>query len=248
MSSINLRQTGWLPNYHGGWAMISLPPVLGLCHSGFVPAHILLLVSWFAAYFLFFALVGFLRHNYATRYRPAIITYGILTTLTGSILLLMRPLLIAWFIPLFLLSIFTLYQAKIGKERSLLSGMATVLFASLMLPIAYQVKNTDLPIYIIWLTIIVFMYFAGTVFYVKTNIRERKSLKYFCFSISFHIISLMIVFIYHHTHYFLIILWILLLFRAILVPSFIRKGKNISIKTIGILEIVLSVLLFIALL
>ena len=58
----------------------------------------------------------------------------------------------------------------------------------------------------------------------------------------------MIVFIYHHTHYFLIILWILLLFRAILVPSFIRKGKNISIKTIGILEIVLSVLLFIALL
>ena len=107
MSSINLRQTGWLPNYHGGWAMISLPPLLGLCHSGFVPAHILLLVSWFAAYFLFFALVGFLRHNYATRYRPAIITYGILTTLTGSILLLMRPLLIAWFIPLFLLSIFT---------------------------------------------------------------------------------------------------------------------------------------------
>ena len=149
---------------------------------------------------------------------------------------------------LFLLTLLTLWQAKIGKERSLLSGIATVLLASLMLPIAYQVKNNDLPTHIIWLTVIVFLYFAGTVLYIKTNIRERKSLKYFYFSMSFHAIALMIVSVYQQSNYFLMIVWILLLFRSIFIPYLIKIGKNIAVKTIGILEILFSILLFISLL
>ena len=243
-----LYQAGWLPNYHGGWAMISLPPLLGIYHSGFVPTHLIFLLAWWAAYFLFFALIGFLRHGFAQRYRSALMTYGGLTLTATLILLIFRQKLIIWFMPLFLLTLLTLWQAKIGKERSLLSGIATVLLASLMLPIAYQVKNNDLPTHIIWLTVIIFLYFAGTVFYIKTNIRERKSLKYFYFSITFHAIALMIVSVYQQSNYFLMIVWILLLFRSILIPYLIKIGKNIAVKTIGILEILFSILLFLSLL
>ena len=65
---------------------------------------------------------------------------------------------------------------------------------------------------------------------------------------SFHAIALIIVGIYHYSNYFLIIVWILLLFRSIFIPYLIKTGKNISVKTIGILEILFSILLFIALL
>ena len=58
----------------------------------------------------------------------------------------------------------------------------------------------------------------------------------------------MIVSVYQQSNYFLITVWILLLFRSIFIPYLIKTGKNISVKTIGILEILFSILLFFSLL
>ncbi|XXB58901.1 YwiC-like family protein [Trueperella pyogenes] len=83
---------GWIPNYHGAWAMITIPVLLGVLIGGFVWQHVLLLGLWWAGYFAFYAGGLWLRSRRRPRYLPPVRAYTLVTFVFGVGLLIAAPL------------------------------------------------------------------------------------------------------------------------------------------------------------
>ena len=52
------RQPGrkaWVPNQHGAWSMLALPPVVGWVVGGFSWVNLLLVPAWWGAYLTYWA-------------------------------------------------------------------------------------------------------------------------------------------------------------------------------------------------
>ncbi|WP_196717004.1 YwiC-like family protein [Actinomyces trachealis] len=196
------RQPGrrpWVPNQHGAWAMLLVPALVGLRVGGVPVLAFVLLPAWWAAYFTYWAWSQWLRTRSARRRHLLVLPLGIYTAATASLglfTLLLAPYLAQWllaFAPLLGIALWELWR---GRERSLLSGLATTTAASLMTAVSYSAAvrggggflglgdstglrgaspNGELTGWPwVWLlTASVALYFGGTVPYVKTMIRER---------------------------------------------------------------------------
>lgn len=215
---------GWIPNYHGAWAMITVPVLLGVIIGGFVWEHLLLLGLWWVGYFAFFATGMWLRSRRKARYFPPVRTY-VLATLPFALSVLITAPYLLWWIPVFLpLIAITVWASMHRKDRSMVNNIATVGAAGLTLPVAYDMGTggqgglwgtglllDSLPLESfpgasangeltgwpwVWLvTLVVAWYFLGTILYVKTNIRERGELGWLIASAIFHGIAMVNVII-----------------------------------------------------
>lgn len=242
---------GWIPNYHGAWAMIIIPPLVGIVDGGFRPAHIALLAMWWVGYFLFFAATIWLRSHLKRRYLQPVIAYAVVTAVAGVAVWWSAPYLWRW-VPFFLpLVTFAGWAAFRRKDRTLAAGLDTVVAACLLLPVTWDVATAGAGGYAatptVWAwTALLFGYFAGTVFYVKTNIRERNSDGYLIASIAWHAVWLGLAVALSNPWHGAV--WVLLVVRAIAVPLMGRKGHPVSVKAIGVAEVVTSVLVTVTLL
>ena len=236
---------GWIPNYHGAWAMIIIPPLVGIIEGGFRAAHIPLLAMWWVGYFFFFAATVWLRSQLKDRFRAPVVAYGIATVVAGLATWWAAPYLWRW-VPVFLpLVALAGWAAWKRQDRSLGAGLDTVVAASLLLPVSWDVASggsaglAATPE--IWTqTALLFGYFAGTVFYVKTNIRERNSNGYLAASIAWHALWLVGALIVSNPWH--VAVWVVLVARAIAVPLLRRRGVGISVTAIGVAEVVTSIL------
>lgn len=192
------KNTGWMPVQHGAWAMLTAPFAAGLllrAAQAELSLHLIPLFGfWMLGYFTFNAASQWLKAPPKRRpkfVRP-ILVYGALSGALGILTLVMAgwPLL-AWapfFVP-FLLPAFWLASRR--KERATLGGALTIGAASLMTLVvrydspAAMLADVNWPGALI-VTAGVFAYFFGTVWYVKTNIRERGSRGYYVASIAWH--------------------------------------------------------------
>ncbi len=285
MPKKSLSASGWLPNYHGAWAMISVPVILGMIFSGFQAIHWLLLASWWIGYFAFFATSLWLRAHRKARLFPPVKTYGLAFIVPAIALGVLAPYLLWWVIVYAPLLGITAWASMHRQDRSLLNDTVTVVAACLMLPVAYDLgingvcfssigvgglwgsgwlANTTCAVLphqpiawqmadwqAVWLiTLLVLGYFMGTVFYVKTNIRERKSDVYLWLSVIFHMLFTILAFvmakrgiiIWAHAY-----LWLVLSLRSLMIPLYGRKRHWLSTKQIGMGEVVFSILVFITL-
>ncbi len=285
MSKKSLSASGWLPNYHGAWAMISVPVILGILLSGFRPIHCLLLASWWIGYFAFFATGLWLRAQRKAALFAPVKAYGLAFIVCAIVLGALAPYLLWWVILYAPLVVITAWASVHHQERSLLNDTVTVVAACLTLPVAYDVGINGVcfssigagglwgsgwfastscatllhqPIgwqitdwYAVWLiTLLVLGYFMGTVFYVKTNIRQRKSDIYLWVSVIFHLAFTVLAFvmakrgivIWAHAY-----LWLILTLRSLVIPLYGRKKRWLSPKQIGIGEVVFSILVFVTL-
>lgn len=268
------RAPGWIPNYHGAWAMITVPVIMGIIVSGFVWEHLLLLGLWWIGYFAFFATSLWLRSRRRDRFFPPVRAYGIALIPFGIGLLLTAPYLM-WWVPLFVPLIAITAWASINRmDRSLLNDVVTVVAAGLTLPVAYDlgtggrggIWGTSGPETLpgtsadavltgwpwIWLvTLMVTAYFVGTAFYVKTNIRERGSTFWLGLSIAFHgvffLLALALAFAGTVTPWHAVV-WLLLVGRAVAIPLYGARYGWVSALAIGIGEIVFSLLIAMTLL
>ena len=180
------RAPGWVPNQHGAWAMVATPLLVGILASGPTWTHLPLSAFWFLGYFAFFATSLWLKSRRKARYRPPVLVYGGAAALAGALTLLLEPGLLRW-APCFLLPLGVGLLASARRdERSLWSGVSTTVGSSLMTLVAFDAGGgVDLPR--AWLLAgILAAYFAGTVFYVKTLIRERDNALYYWLSVGFH--------------------------------------------------------------
>lgn len=235
--------------------MLIAPIVLGTLLSEEAGwRHLLLLAFVITGYLAFFATGLWLKSRRRPRYLPPVRAYLPLAAVLGLATAASAPHLLRW-APFFLVPIAVgLYASATRDERSLWSGLATTAGATLLTPVAYDVagdwcRTTDT----VWFsTLALGMYVAGTVFYVKTMIRERGSRTWWGLSVAWHVLALGVVatgpWVAELFNWgspaapVAIAVYLVLLARAALLPS-----RHLSPRAVGILEVVLTVAVVVSL-
>jgi hypothetical protein len=230
---------GWVPNQHGAWAMLASPLLVGVLAGGAAWVHLPLAAFCFAGYFAFFATSLWLKAHRRAKWFPPVRAYAVLTAVLGVVVLVLQPGLARW-APLFVVPLGVgLYAAAHRQDRALLSGLATTAGSALMTVVAYDAgPGPDLGR--AWgLALVQFLYFAGTVFYVKTVIRERDNVEFRWLSGGFHALALVLVAVLYGIvendtlAWPILLVFAALLARAILVPPYRPTPKQVGMGEIA---------------
>lgn len=206
--------------------MLVTPLLVGVIAGGPAWVDIPLTLTWFVGYFAFFATGLWLKSGRKARYAPPVRAYAVAAALAGVVTLVMRPEIVRW-APLFVVPLGVgLVASAQRRDRALVSGLATSVGSSLMTLVAYDVGGgTD------WrrawlLTAVLAAYFAGTVLYVKTMIRERDSEPHYWLSVGFHAVVTLALIPFSPA---LVLLFAVLTIRAAMAPSFALSPRAVGI-------------------
>ncbi|MDO4792390.1 MAG: YwiC-like family protein [Buchananella hordeovulneris] len=256
----------WIPDQHGAWAMLILPPLLGAFTAGFNWHHLPFLLAWWGGYFLYQAWAKWVkvRGPRKAEYRAPLAVYGAVTGVGAVVSVATAPALLWWGAALAPLIAVAAVEVLRHNERSLLSGISTVLAAGLTLPIAVSLgpnkPHFSTPLGTpgagmsdaAWIgTAILTAYFLGTVLHVKALIRERNSTAYWVATSLWHdVIALSAVAIAMSGPVWLSVrplalwlqvpLWIGLAARTWTMVRNQHRGKRYTPKQIGVPEIAIS--------
>lgn len=183
------RSPGWVPTWHGAWAMVSAPLLTGILSTGPQWPHVPLAAFWVLGYFAFYATGLWLKSRRRPRYRAPVVMYGATAALAGLVTLVVEPRLLRW-APLFVIPLGVgLYSAATRHERSLLSGVSTTVGSCLMVLVAHDAGGGTAWSRAWLLAAVLALYFVGTVLYVKTLIRERGNRRYWWLSVGHHVVA-----------------------------------------------------------
>ncbi len=214
----SLSARGWVPDYHGAWAMVFVPITLGIIIGGFVPAHIPFYLLWVVSYFCFFALTKWFVARRKPLYATPVKAYVCACAVLGILTLWSAPKLLLWAPWFAILIITTVILIRERKERTMAARGITVAAGVLVGAVTYDLGTgfqrssfSLLPVPVdthmaalaghnwsssvtgwnwMWLvSLILLFYFFGTVPVVKTVIRERRSTPHLVFSIVFHAVA-----------------------------------------------------------
>ncbi len=175
-----------MPNQHGAWAMLAGPLLVGVLAGGAAWVQLPLAALWFTGYFAFFATGLWLKSGRKERFRPPVLVYAAACVPLAAVVLVLAPGLVRWapaFAPFLLVG---LVEAARRRDRSLLSGAATTLAASLMTVVAYDAGPGGDWARAWLLTAVVAGYYLGVLVYVKSLIRERRNPAYARASVGLH--------------------------------------------------------------
>jgi hypothetical protein len=213
--------------------MVASPLLVGAVASGFAWVHLALAAFWFAGYFAFFATSLWLKARRRPRYRPAVRAYAVAAAALGVVTLALRPGLVVW-VPPFLLPLGVgLWAAANRRDRELLTGLATVTACGLVTVVAYAAGPGD-DLGRAWLLALVqFLYFGGTVFYVKSAIRERGNAGFRRLSVGVHTAATIVVLTFSP--------WLALVFAGLTVRAAVVPRRAVSPKHLGVGEILATV-------
>ncbi|MCB0908911.1 MAG: YwiC-like family protein [Nocardioidaceae bacterium] len=228
------RGPGWVPNQHGAWAMLASPLLVGILAGGVAWVDLPLTAFWFVGYLAFFATSLWLKANRRARWFPPVRAYGVASVVLGAVVAALRPDLLRW-APAFVVPLGVgLWAAAHRRDRDVLAGLSTVLGSALMTVVAFD-AGTEGPLTRGWeLALVQLLYFAGTVFYVKTVIRERDNRAFWWLSIGFHAAAAGAVTVLSP--------WLTLVFAALTARAAVVPRWRPSPKQVGLGEIASTVL------
>lgn len=211
--------------------MLATPLAVGILASSPRWVHLPLTAFWFLGYFAFFAAGLWLKAP--PRRRPQLVpplrTYGLTSAAFGALTLVLDPGLIRW-APLFVAPLAVALVASARRdERSLGSGLATSIGSALMVLVAYDAGGGADWQRAWLLTGILAAYFAGTVLYVKTMIRERGEPAYHWLSALAHAAATCTMI---WVSPWLVLVFALLTIRASMVPAYAFTPKQVGIGEI----------------
>lgn len=227
----------WIPNQHGAWAFLITPVVVGsIVAGGGNWQQLLLLVGWLAGYCFnfYFGLTvkSWRRSDRFERYRPQQLTYGAIAGVTAAALLLDAPQL-AWagsiLLPVFAAN---LWFISARRERLWLNDLLGVVAATAMGGAAVWLGVGAIPTAAWQMLGCLAAYFAGTVWYVKTMIRERGKRSWLIGSVLWHIAALIAT--------WFVSPWYLVGFIPALVRAAALPGRQLTPKQVGFIEIGLT--------
>ncbi|WP_092611316.1 YwiC-like family protein [Raineyella antarctica] len=189
------RTSGWVPNQHGAWAMVIVPWVLGTWlrfHQGRGAAYALVLgLFWLVGYFTFHATSVWLKSRRQARYRRPVLVYGAITAALGLLTWALAGVALAWWVvPFVPVLAVALALAASRHERALVGGLLTVAAACLVVLVAAYASPAEVPSSdgtAVGLALACLGYFGGTVFFVKSMIRERGNAGFLAMSVGWHV-------------------------------------------------------------
>ncbi|MFD0358023.1 YwiC-like family protein [Streptomyces sp. NPDC127110] len=228
------RTRNWIPDQHGAWAMLVVPFLAGTAlapHPGW--EHLLLLAAWLLGYAAVFHGQQWLRLHArglrsARRHTaPALVLGGACAAAALPLAVLHPWLLLAAAAAAPFLAVNTWYAWR-GRERALANGLAAVVPACGMALVAARLGGLG-PGRAWPAAVACLLYFAGTVPYVKTMIRERGSRAYRRGSVAYHAAALALA--------ALLSPWLALPFAAYLARAAALPGRPLRPAVIGATEL-----------
>lgn len=224
----------FVPPQHGAWAMLAVPYFAGLLTAGYRWPHLPLLGAWLGGYLLSYYVFQAIRSRRPDRYQAQLALYASIAVPLAGLVVAVSPQVL-WYAPAYavLLAVNTWYAAR-RRERALANGLASVVQSCLIVLVVVAVTGAPPPAG--YRTFVLCVgYFAGTVFYVKTMIRERGNPTYHRWSVGFHVLAL--------GGAAWLSPWAGLLFAWLLVRAVFLPGLGLTAKQVGIVEVANSVLL-----
>lgn len=209
--------------------MLASPLLVGALAAGIAWVHLPLAAFWFLGYFTFFATSLWLKSGRRSRYVSPVRLYAAAAAALGLATVLLQPSLLRW-APLFVPPLAVgLWAAAHRRERELLSGVTTVIGSALMTVVAYDAGG-DADFRRAWLLALVqFLYFGGTVFYVKSAIRERRNRGFLTLSVGAHAAAAVGL--------WFVSPWLALVFAALTLRAAVVPRLGLTPKGLGIGEI-----------
>ncbi|WP_210617654.1 YwiC-like family protein [Mammaliicoccus lentus] len=227
------------PNQHGVWSMIVLPIAFGIAVGGFSFLHLLLYLGVLAVYFMSDQVFFYLKKR--KKQKGYLYTAGIflIVVLISFIpIVFLRPETFYIFFLMIPLSLVNAYFAKKKNERAFTNDLIAVIIFCLFGIISTLLNQSLLDVNK-WFTVFIisFLYFFGTILYVKTMIREKKSQKYKWSSWLYHAFIVLIGLLIHPI--------IMVMYIPSLVRAIVLYGRKIKIMHVGMIEIANSVFVLI---
>lgn len=228
--------------------MLVSPLIAGIVASGPAWVHLPLTVTWIVGYFAFFATSLWLKAARKERYVTPMRTYLVATALAGLITVMLIPRLVLWCPVFAALSAVALVEASRRRDRSVLSGLSTIIAAALMtfvvMDAAGGLATRDDVGRAAFLTLAQVGYLVGVLLYVRTMIRERDNPAFLRISAGWHVGIVVIAAawaVWHPWVWLLVGVYALLLARAAFVP-----GRPLKPKQVGLAELPLHALVLAA--
>ncbi|KOP68130.1 hypothetical protein AMS62_24935 [Bacillus sp. FJAT-18019] len=224
-----------IPHEHGGWAMVSIPFVIGMLSGKPNWMHVFLFVAWL---FLYLSSYPFLQSLKKRADRARMIKWG---AIYGAIavLSLIPPLLtlpqLALFAPILLvLLMVNIWNVKRKKERAVFNDLCAILIFSLGGAAAYLLGGGGWDLMMVLIILYNVLYFMGSVFFVKSVFRERKNKRWTIYAKIYHIILLLVPWIVGNP-------WMAVAYIFSLLRTFLYAGQVIRPMKVGIIEIIGSI-------
>jgi hypothetical protein len=229
----------YLPPQHGAWAMLVAPFLLGTLASSWTWLAAPLLVAWVDGYLLSYYVLQWVKTRRRQRVAAPLRLYGLLLLPLAVLLVLAEPWLVLAGVAFLPFTAVNAWYARRRDERALVNGLVSVTQACLMVPVAYGVGGGDDWRRAAVLYAAAWLYFAGTVFYVKTMIREKGDPAHLRWSVGFHAVAVVAA---AALDPWLVGPFALFLLRAVAMP---RRAASRPVRPaqVGALEVVNTVLL-----
>ncbi|GGI39329.1 YwiC-like family protein [Mammaliicoccus stepanovicii] len=223
------------PNQHGGWSMIVVPIAFGIAATSFSNLHLLLYIGLLAAYFMSDQVFFYLKkRKKQIGYINTALLFLIIVVVTFLPIVIQKQETVIIFLMMIPLLLVNAYFAKTKNERAFTNDVIAVIMFCLfgVISTLINISITEIRIWSI-VFIMSFMYFFGTILFVKTMIREKKSLKYKWSSWIYHILIVIIGLFIHPL--------VMIMYIPSLMRSIILYGRKIKIMHVGMIEIANSI-------
>ncbi len=224
-----------IPREHGGWAMVSVPYFIGMVAAKPALLHLPLFLAWL---FLYMASYPFLQSLKTTAKRKTWISWGTAYALVAAVflvpVLVLKPSML-WFAPILLVLIMVNVWHVLRKaERALLNDICAILLFCTGGAAAYMLGGGGFDQLLAAVVALNFLYFTGTVFFVKSVFRERKNRRWTAYAIMYHSVMLILPIFLGHP-------WMCLPFLFPFVKTLRYAGKIMKPMKVGMIEIAGSI-------
>ncbi|WP_127580055.1 YwiC-like family protein [Paenibacillus koleovorans] len=221
-----------IPHEHGGWAMVSVPFLLGMLTGKPQWMHVPLFLAWL---FLYLSSYPFLQAFRRSSARVFLVRWGVLYSLAALAFLIptivYKPSLLYFGLPVLVLLLVNMWHAKRKSERAIVNDLCAILIFSIGGAAAYSLGDGGWDRSMAAVVLFSFLHFTGSAFFVKTIFRERGNKRWLVYARLYHLLLLVIPWAVGYPT--LIFAYIFSAARA-----FFFAGKPLRPWKAGILEIV----------